>query len=82
MRAWCLPRGECAPLAAGTIHTDFQEDFISVEVESFIDLFESGSEVLLKQQGKLTQQGRKYVLQDGDICFFKFKLPSYKAHKH
>jgi ribosome-binding ATPase YchF (GTP1/OBG family) len=53
--------------------------FISVEVESFLDLQELGSEVAVKQQGKLTKQGKKYVVQDGDICFFKFKVPTLKS---
>jgi len=81
VRSWCLPKGYTAPEAARTIHRDFEEEFISVEVGSFLDLRELESEVELKREGKLTQQGRKYVVQDGDICFFKFKLPSYKTLK-
>lgn len=50
-------------------------DFVAVEVESYTDLHELGSEELVISEGKLTQQGKKYAIQDGDICFFKFKLP-------
>lgn len=79
VRTWTLPRGACAPAAAGTVHRDFEEGFLSVDVESFMDLHELGSEVEVKRHGKIQQQGIKYVVQDGDICFFRFKLPNYKA---
>jgi len=54
---------------------------MSAEVMSLLDLMELGSDVAVKRAGKLTQQGRKYAVQDGDLCFFKFKLPSYKPYK-
>lgn len=50
-----------------------------LQVESFLDLYELGSEGEVKREGKLTQQGNRYVIQDGDICFFRFKLPNYKV---
>lgn len=81
VRSWTLPKGSKAPQAAGVIHRDFQADFMSVEVESFLDLHDLGSEVAVKREGKLTQQGLKYVIQDGDICFFRFKLPNYKPFR-
>jgi len=81
VRAWALPRGWRAPQAAGVIHRDFETDFMSVEVETFLDLQDLGSEVAVKRDGKLTLQGLKYVIQDGDICFFRFKLPNYKAFR-
>ena len=79
MRAWTLPRGELAPKAAAVVARDLEEGFLSVEVESFLDLHEMGSEGAVKRAGKFTQQGNKYVVQDGDICFFRFKLPNYRV---
>ena len=79
MRSWTLPAGSCAPAAAGVVHRDFEAGFLSVEVESFLDLHDLGSEVAVKREGKLQQQGTKYIVQDGDICFFRFKLPNYKV---
>lgn len=55
-----------------------ETDFISVEVESYTDLRELESEEAVKREGRLQQQGRKYIVQNGDICFFKFRLPGYK----
>ena len=63
------------PEAAGRIHVDFEHSFIAVEVESFADLSELGDEVAVKAQGKLQQHGKKYIVQDGDICYFRFKIP-------
>ncbi len=56
-----------------------ETEFLSAEVESFLDLKELGSEMAVKREGKLTQQGKRYTVQDGDICFFRFKLPNYKG---
>ena len=61
-----------APQAAGKIHTDFEKGFIMAEVMGFDDFKEHGSEAATKAAGKYRQQGRNYVVLDGDIIFFKF----------
>ena len=78
LRSWTVPRDTHAPAAAGFIHRDFEADFMSVEVQSFLDLRDLGDEREVASQGKLTQQGKAYAVQDGDICFFKFRLPNYR----
>jgi len=78
VRSWTAPKGTLAPAAAGVIHADFEIDFISVEVESYTDLRELESEEAVKREGRLQQQGKKYIVQNGDICFFKFRLPNYR----
>lgn len=56
---------------AGVIHTDFEKGFICAEVMTFEDLKELGDEEAVKKAGKLRQQGKKYVVQDADVIFFK-----------
>jgi ribosome-binding ATPase YchF (GTP1/OBG family) len=56
------------------IHTDFERGFIKAEVYSFDDLVTYGSEAAVKAAGKLRQEGKDYVVQDGDIVFFKFNV--------
>ena len=65
-------KGTKAPQAAGKIHTDFEKGFIMAEVMKFEDFKEEGSESGVKAAGKYRQQGRNYVVEDGDIIFFKF----------
>eukprot|EP00043_Microstomoeca_roanoka_P011125 m.105053 g.105053 ORF g.105053 m.105053 type:complete len:471 (-) comp15101_c0_seq1:134-1546(-) len=72
VRAWTIQKGTKAPQAAGKIHTDFEKGFIMAEVMNFEDYKEQGSEAAVKAAGKYRQQGRAYVVQDGDIIFFKF----------
>lgn len=72
VRAWTIQRGTKAPQAAGKIHTDFEKGFIMAEVMAFEDFKEGGSEAAVKAAGKYRQQGKGYVVQDGDIIFFKF----------
>jgi len=72
VRAWTIQRGSKAPQAAGKIHTDFEKGFIMAEVMNFDDFKELGSEAAVKAGGKYRQQGKTYVVQDGDIIFFKF----------
>ena len=72
VKAWTLKQGRLAPQAAGCIHTDFEKGFIMAEVHSFEDLKELGSEEAVKKAGKYHQKGKTYVVQDGDIIFFKF----------
>ncbi|XP_045473433.1 obg-like ATPase 1 [Harmonia axyridis] len=72
VKAWTIQKGTKAPQAAGRIHTDFEKGFIMAEVMKFQDFKEEGSESACKGAGKYRQQGRNYVVEDGDIIFFKF----------
>lgn len=72
VKAWTIQKGTKAPQAAGKIHTDFEKGFIMAEVMKFDDFKEEGSETALKAVGKYRQQGRNYVVEDGDIILFKF----------
>ena len=73
-RAWTIKAGDKAPAAAGVIHTDFEKGFIKAEVYAYADLLSLGSEKALREAGKLRQEGREYVVQDGDVIFFKFNV--------
>jgi GTP-binding protein YchF len=73
-RAWTIHAGDKAPAAAGVIHTDFEKGFIKAEVYHYEDLVALGSEHAVKAAGKLRQEGREYVVLDGDVVFFKFNL--------
>ena len=66
--------GKAAPQAAGVIHTDFEKGFIKAEVYSFEDFKTYGSEAGIKAAGKYRVEGRDYVVQDGDVIFFKFNV--------
>jgi obg-like ATPase 1 len=72
VRAWTIRTGTRAPQAAGVIHTDFERGFIMAEVMHFGDLREAGGEVAAKAAGKYYQKGKEYVVEDGDVIFFKF----------
>jgi obg-like ATPase 1 len=72
VRGWTVKKGSLAPKAAGVIHTDFEKGFIKAEVYSFKDLKELGSPEEVKAKGKHRMEGKNYVVQDGDIIFFKF----------
>ena len=74
VRAWTFKNGMKAPECAGIIHTDFQKGFIKAEVMSFDDLEEYGTEAKVKEAGKLRLEGKDYVMQDGDICYFRFNV--------
>ncbi|MDR0637341.1 MAG: redox-regulated ATPase YchF [Spirochaetaceae bacterium] len=71
-RAWTIHRGDTAPKAAGVIHTDFEKGFIKAEVYSFDDIAQYGTEAKIKEAGKYRQEGREYVVRDGDVMFFRF----------
>lgn len=71
VKAWTIQKGDKAPQAAGKIHTDFEKGFIMAEVMKYDDFKEGGSEVAVKAAGKYKQKGREYVVEDGDIIFFK-----------
>ena len=73
-RAWTFKKGMKAPACAGIIHTDFEKGFIKAEVMSFNDLEEAGSELKVKENGKLRLEGKEYLMQDGDICYFRFNV--------
>lgn len=73
-RAWTFHNGMTAPECAGIIHTDFQKGFIKAEVYDFEDLKELGSEVAVKEAGKLRMEGKDYRMKDGDCVFFRFNV--------
>ncbi|KHN83895.1 Obg-like ATPase 1 [Toxocara canis] len=72
VKAWTIQKGTKAPQAAGRIHTDFEKGFIMAEVCKMDDLMELGSENAVKAAGRYRQQGRNYVVEDGDVILFKF----------
>jgi obg-like ATPase 1 len=72
VKAWTIQKGTKAPQAAGRIHTDFEKGFIMAEIMKFEDFKNEGSEAAVKAAGKYRQQGRNYIVEDGDIIFFKF----------
>ncbi|MDR2182244.1 MAG: DUF933 domain-containing protein, partial [Treponema sp.] len=71
-RAWTIHAGDRAPRAAGVIHTDFEKGFIKAEVYSCDDIFYYGTESKIKEAGKYRVEGKDYIVQDGDVMFFKF----------
>ena len=73
-RAWTIHAGDKAPQAAGVIHTDFEKGFIKAEAYTVDDLREYKSEAAIKAAGKYRQEGKEYVVQDGDVLFFKFNV--------
>ena len=73
-RAWTFKNGMKAPECAGIIHTDFEKGFIKAEIMSYDDLEELKSEKAVKEAGKLRLEGKEYVMQDGDICYFRFNV--------
>ena len=73
-RAWTVPIGAKAPQAAGVIHSDFERGFIKAETASFDDYVELGGEAGCRAAGKLRQEGKDYIMQDGDVCHFKFNV--------
>lgn len=73
-RAWTIHKGDKAPQAAGVIHTDFEKGFIKAEAYTVNDLKQYGSEAKIKEAGKYRQEGKDYVVQDGDVLFFKFNV--------
>lgn len=73
-RAWTITKGTKAPGAAGKIHTDFERGFIKAEVVAFDALMESGSMLAAKEKGLVRQEGKEYVVNDGDVILFKFNV--------
>jgi len=72
VRAWTIVKGMTAPQAAGVIHTDFEKGFIRADVYGYADLDRLGGESALREKGLIRSEGKDYVMQDGDVCFFKF----------
>ncbi len=74
VRAWTIHRGWTAPQAAGVIHTDFEKGFICAETISYKDFVHYESELKAKEAGKMRQEGRAYIVQDGDVMHFRFNV--------
>ena len=74
VRAWTFKKGMNAKKCAGIIHTDFEKGFIRAEVISYDDLIKYGSELKVKEAGKARLEGKDYIMQDGDICHFRFNV--------
>ena len=74
VKAWTFKKGMKAPDCAGIIHTDFKKGFIRAEVYRFDDIDELGSELAIKEAGRLRLEGKDYVVQDGDVMHFRFNV--------
>jgi GTP-binding protein YchF len=74
VRAWTIKKGFTAPQAAGVIHTDFEKGFIRAEVIKYADFVQYGSENAVKEAGKLSVEGKEYVVKDGDVMHFRFNV--------
>ena len=74
VRAWTINVGDTAPQAAGVIHTDFEKGFIRAEVIKYEDYIALGSEAKVKEAGKLSIEGKEYIVQDGDMMNFRFNV--------
>lgn len=74
VRAWTFKDGMKAPECAGIIHTDFERGFIKAEIMSYEDLETYGNEKNVKDNGKMRLEGKDYIMQDGDICYFRFNV--------
>ena len=74
VRAWTIKKGTKAPKAAGKIHSDIERGFIKAEIVSYDDLIREGTMVAAKEKGLVRQEGKEYIMQDGDIVLFKFNV--------
>ena len=74
VRAWTVKKDSNAPQAAGVIHTDFEKGFIKAEVIKYNDFISYGSELKCKEAGKLSVEGKEYILSDGDVMHFRFNV--------
>lgn len=74
VRAWTIKKGTKAPQAAGKIHSDIERGFIKAEVVSYDDLIKEGSMVAAKEKGLVRQEGKEYIMQDGDVVLFRFNV--------
>lgn len=74
VRAWTITQGFTAPQAAGVIHSDFEKGFIRAEVIKYADFVALGSEAACKEAGKLSVEGKNYIVEDGNIMHFRFNV--------
>ncbi len=74
VRAWTFKKGMNAKQCAGIIHTDFEKGFIRAEVISYNDLMKYGNELKVKEAGRARLEGKEYIMEDGDICHFRFNV--------
>ncbi len=74
VRAWTVKVGATGPQAAGVIHTDFEKGFICAETIAYADFVAAGSEAKAKEAGKMRQEGKNYVVKDGDVMHFRFNV--------
>jgi GTP-binding protein YchF len=74
VRAWTIHKGDTAPQAAGVIHTDFEKGFIRAEVIHYEDYVKYGSESACREHGKMSVEGKEYVVLDGDVMHFRFNV--------
>lgn len=74
VRAWTIRKGMTAPQAAGVIHSDFERGFIKAEVIKYADFLHYKSEAAVKEAGKMSMEGKEYIVKDGDIMHFKFNV--------
>ena len=74
VRAWTIKSGMTAQQAAGVIHSDMERGFIKAEIYSINEILECKSELKLKEAGKIRQEGKIYIVQDGDVIYFKFNV--------
>lgn len=74
VKAWTFRCGMKAPQCAGVIHSDFERGFIRAEVMSYEHLLQYGTELKVKEAGKMRLEGKDYEMQDGDICYFRFNV--------
>jgi ribosome-binding ATPase YchF (GTP1/OBG family) len=73
-RAWTFKKGMSAPQCAGIIHTDFERGFIRAETVAFDDLVKYGTYQGAKEAGRVRQEGKDYLVKDGDVMLFKFNV--------
>jgi len=74
VRAWTIHRGDTAPQAAGVIHSDFERGFIKAETAGYKDFVSNGGWKGVKEKGVMRQEGKEYVVQDGDVLLFRFNV--------
>lgn len=73
-RAWTITRGTTAPKAAGKIHSDIERGFIRAEIVTYDDLVAAGSTAAAREKGKVRLEGKEYVMQEGDVTYFRFNV--------
>ena len=74
VRSWTIPYESTAPEAAGNIHSDIQRGFIKADIFNYADIIKHGNEKILKNRGLIRQEGKDYIIEDGDCVFFKFNV--------